>query len=263
VRDVRNQLDAGLVPPNDVFSAEAQQAHQRMLSVQAVLARDLAAADLARLVDVDVSAEIVPASELEAPPAPAAAIDLLVAEARRSRPERAALESRIAAAEERQRAAAAGRKPTLAVAGGFDYARPNPRIFPRQDVWTESWDASLNVSWPVFDGGRTRAEIAEASASLRAVRERLNEFDSVLTVEVRQRSAEVAASGAAVAAADAGIRSASEALRVVNERFAAGVATSTDVVDAQVALLQASLDRTQALAAARLAEARLDRALGR
>ena len=45
--------------------------------------------------------------------------------------------------------------------------------------------------------------------------------------------------------------------------FAAGVAASVDVVDAQVALLQAGLDRTQAIAAARLAEARLDRALGK
>ena len=49
---------------------------------------------------------------------------------------------------------------------------------------------------------------------------------------------------------------------MVGERFAAGVATSTDVLDAQVALLQAGLDRTQALANVRLAEARLERALG-
>ena len=47
------------------------------------------------------------------------------------------------------------------------------------------------------------------------------------------------------------------------ERFNVGVATSTEVLDAQVALLQAELDRTRALASLRLAEARLDRALGR
>jgi hypothetical protein len=34
-------------------------------------------------------------------------------------------------------------------------------------------------------------------------------------------------------------------------------------VDAQVTILQAQLDRTQAIAGARLAEARLNRALGR
>ena len=49
----------------------------------------------------------------------------------------------------------------------------------------------------------------------------------------------------------------------VGERFAAGVATSTDVLDAQVALLQAELDRTRALASVRLAEARLRAGVGR
>ena len=35
LRDVRNQLAAGLVPPNDVLTVEAQESRQRMLAVQA------------------------------------------------------------------------------------------------------------------------------------------------------------------------------------------------------------------------------------
>ena len=105
-----------------------------------------------------------------------------------------------------------------------------------------------NVSWPVLDGGRTRAEIAEAAAATRAARARLAEFEAVLAVEVRQRFSELEASRAAIAAADDGVRAATEARRVAGERFAAGVATSTDILDAQVALLQAGLDRTQAIA---------------
>jgi outer membrane protein TolC len=67
---------------------------------------------------------------------------------------------------------------------------------------------------------------------------------------------------AQVATAAAGLRSAAEARRVVAERFSAGVATSTDLLDAQVEQLEAELDRTRALAGVRLAEARLARALG-
>ena len=65
-----------------------------------------------------------------------------------------------------------------------------------------------------------------------------------------------------VRAATDAVRSAAEARRVVGDRFAAGVATSTDVLVAQVALLEAELARTRALASVRLAEARLARALG-
>ncbi len=129
--------------------------------------------------------------------------------------------------------------------------------------WRESWDAGVNVSWPIFDGGRTKAEAAEASAGVRALQARLAEFDSVVALEIRQRMSELASSRAALDAADVAVQATTEARRVVGERYSAGVATATDVVDAQVAILQASLDRTQAIASARLAEARLNRALGR
>jgi outer membrane protein TolC len=65
-----------------------------------------------------------------------------------------------------------------------------------------------------------------------------------------------------VVAAGDGVRAASEARRVVGERYRAGVATQTEVLDADYALLQAELDRTRAMANVRLAEARLARAIG-
>jgi outer membrane protein len=120
----------------------------------------------------------------------------------------------------------------------------------------------VNVSWPLFDGGRTRAEVAGAAASRRALQARLDEFDSILNLEIRQRVAEIESSRAAIAAAEDALQAATEAYRVLGERFRAGVATSTDVLSAQVAVLQAELDRKQALVSSRLADARLHRALG-
>ena len=119
------------------------------------------------------------------------------------------------------------------------------------------------MNWSLWDGGRVRAEVAEANANRRAVEQRLQEFDSVLDVEVRQRVLDLGFATAAIGVASDAVKSAVEARRVVSERFSAGVATNTDVLDAQVALLQAELDWTRALASARLAAARLDRALGR
>ena len=263
LRDVRNQLAAGLVPPNDVLTVEAQESRQRMLAVQGAAARDIAEADLARLIGAPPGTGVEPVVPPELPPLAAPSLEALIEMARQERPERAALVKRVTAAGERGRAAGAGTKPTVGVGGGFDYANPNPRIFPREEAWHTSWDASVNVAWPLFDGGRTRSEVAQTSALTRAAEARLADFDQTLALEIRQRRREVEASRAAIDAANDGVRSATEARRVVGERFAAGVATSTDVLDAQVALLQAGLDRTQALANAHLADARLARALGR
>ena len=68
-----------------------------------------------------------------------------------------------AAAEARADAAGAGRRPQIGLGAGYDYARPNPRIFPRAEEWQDSWDVSVTVAWALWDGGRTRAERAEAA----------------------------------------------------------------------------------------------------
>jgi len=263
VGDARQRLSAGLVAPNDVASAEAQEARQRMLLVEARNQRDVATAELARLVGLDPSQIVEPVAVLERPLDPARAPEALAADGRASRPERKALERRIEASDEQRAAAAAGHRPTVAVGGGLDYARPNPRIFPRAARWEDSWDAGINVSWPLWDSGRTAADVAQATSLGTAARQRLLEFDSVLAVEVWQRSLDISSGAAAISAADEAVRAATEARRVVGERYRAGVIAQGDVLDAELMLLQAQLDRTRALAGVRLAEARLERALGR
>jgi len=263
VGDARERLDAGLVAPNEVASAEAQQARQRMLLVEARNQRDVAAAELARLVGLDLSQAIEPAAELQRDDPAPPSFDVLTREGLAQRPERKALELRITAADLQRTAAEAGKRPVISVGGGFDYARPNPRQFPRIDRWDDSWDAGVGITWSVWDGGRVAADVAQAAGAATAVRARLREFDSVLAVEVRQRSLEIASGIAAVAAADEAVRAAAEARRVVGERYRAGVIAQGDVLDAELVLLQSQLDRTRALASVRLAEAGLERAVGR
>jgi outer membrane protein len=261
--DVRNRRSVGLVPPNDVLSAEAQRAREEVQLIEARNRADASAADLGRLVGIapdtpiELDATLSPAT-LPTEPDPA-----LVEEARAARPDRAALNDRIAAAAASQTAAAAAEKPQIAVGGGFDYNRPNLHQVPPTAQWLTSWDLGVTVSWVFWDGGRTGAQVAEAAANEHAAREQLLDFDTSLAADVRQRRLDLASSLAAITAAEAGVRAAAEAHRVVTDRYKQGVATNTEVLDAQVALVEAELDRTRALANSRLAEARLNRAVGR
>jgi outer membrane protein len=263
VDDIRNRLKVGLVPPNDVLSAEAQRSRQQVYLIQARNGRESALIELRRLIGEAPDRPVEVDAVLDTPPRAVGPADALVAAARGARPERKALEMRAQGAGERRQAVVADQKPVLFTGGGIDVANPNPRFFPRTDAWKPSWDIGVNITWTFADFGRVKAQIAEATANQKAARERLAEFDTILEVEVRQRRLDLESARAAVSAAEDSLRAATEARRVVGDRFDAGVATSTDVLDAQVALLQAGLDRTQALASVRLAEARLERALGR
>jgi outer membrane protein TolC len=263
LNDARERLTAGLVPPNDVASAEAQESRQRMLLIETRNQRDTSSAELARLIGVDLLQSIEPMAELDPAPTPSVEQQALVEEARAKRDERQALELRITAADSLRDAAERARYPVISLAGGVDAAKPNPRIFPRADRWEDSWDVGVTASWSLWDGGRVRADVAQAASGVVAARQRLAEFDSIVALEVRQRVLEIDSGRAAIAASADAVRAATEARRVVVERYRAGVITQTDVLDADVALLQAELDRTRAMAGVRLAEARLNRALGR
>ncbi len=253
LRDVRSRFDNGLIPPNEVSAVEAQRARQQLQLIDAQMLRNNVLEELRRL--TGITGDIVPSEPLIGS-TPQTAGD----------PERAelnALQQRVNAAQERVSAIEAARKPQFAFTAALDYANPNPRIFPRDDQWRTSWEVGVTASWLLWDGGRTEADSAEAAATARALRARQADTNSMITTEVRQRRLELESARAAVDAATAAVTSAAEARRVVTERFNVGVATSTDVLDAQVVLLQAELDRTRAFATIRLAEARLARALGR
>ena len=208
LRDLRSRLEQGLIPPNEVLTAEAQRSHQQLLAIEARNLRQVAKADLRRVIGEDSGRDVEPARRAHGSDAAGAAAGVARGGARP-----AARAARASPAASRRRASAKPpprRRPSRRSrsAGGYDYARPNPRIFPRVDEWHDSWDVSVNVSWSLWDGGRRRAEEAEAAAATRALTARSADFDRQLAFEVEQRRLDVDSALAAIAAADDGVRAA-------------------------------------------------------
>jgi outer membrane protein TolC len=261
--DVRTRVEAGFLPPNDVSRSEAQRARSELLLVEARGRVEAVTVDLARLIGQAEPVPIEPADALESPAPASSDAAVLATEAVGQRPELAALTLRADSLTARLDAIASTRKPTVAFVSGYDFAHPNPRIFPRRADWVPSFDITLNVSWQFWDSGRAQADRAEALAQQTVLTERKREVESQIQADVRKQLVDLATSRAALAPARLAVTAAQETRRVVNDRFEAGVATTLDVLDAQLAEMQAELDRTRVLADIRLAEARLARVVGR
>ena len=266
VADVQARLDAGLVSPHEVLTAKARRARDLVQRIQAAHAAATAERELARLIGMPGQA-LDPVSPIDRPWDGLSALTSrqaadVVALARESRAERGAFTARQSAFRSAAEAAMAASHPQVAALAAVEPARPNNRFVPRQNAWHTSWDLGVTVSWSLWDGGRAKADRAVAEAQARAFDHRLAEFDGRVSVDVQQRLQEVESGNAAIAAAGEAVAASAEAHRVLRERYTAGVATSTDVLEAQVALLEAELERTRLLASLRVSEARLRRAVG-
>lgn len=267
VADVRARVDAGILPPNDLLSAQAQRARQSVQLIQARSAAASAEIRLALAIGAPVDQPIEAVSSVDRPAGDVDAIVSLplgdlVARARDGRAERTVLAERRRALEHGADALSRALRPQVHAVAALEPARPNPRFVPRTNEWNTAWDLGVNLTWSLYDGGRSRSQRSATLAQASAMTHRLNDFDAALAVDVRERLLDLESTRAAVAAAAEGIEAATEARRVVGERFAVGVATSTEVLDAEVALLEAELERTTLLASLRLSEARLLRAVG-
>jgi len=268
VGDVKSRVDAGVLPPNDLLSAQAQRARESVQLIQATNDAAVAQIALGLLIGVGPDAAIETTSQVDQPLSGASDLSdqpavALAAAGREQRGERIALSARQAGLLSSAGAALAGMKPTVSALAAVQPARPNERFVPRTDQWNLSWDLGVNLTWPVFDAGKARADAATATAQAESVAHRIEQFDAQLALDVRQALLDITASRAALGASGEAVAAATEAHRVVSERFSAGVATSTDVLDAQLALVQAELERTRLQAGLRINEARLLRAIGK
>lgn len=267
LRDAANREKFGLAAPNEVLAVQVERDRAELSRIRARNASTVAEANLARLTGLPLGAAIRTTEPLalatDAPELTRTPIDTLVADALAHRPERAALEERVRGAEARIDALRASRRPQVVAVAGYDYANPNRRIFPATDSWRGSWDVGVAASWSLFDFNRTGSAVAEASARRNALKSSLDDFDRRVRLDVTRAVLDAEAAAASVRVAETAIVSARENRRVAAERYRAGVAVSSELLDAETALLRAGLDRADALASVRVAAAALDRAVGR
>ncbi len=263
LKAARDREELGMAARNEVLAVQVERDRAELARLQAANAEEVASANLGRLLGLPPGARIEAADPLEAPATPEEDVETLVSAALAARPERAALEARAGAAGARIEAQQAGSRPQLSAAAGYEYSNPNSRILPPEPTWKGSWNVGVSLSFNVFDGGRTSAAVAQATAQADAARRAIEDLDRRIRLDVTSRFLDLRTAREAVRVAGRNVEAAEENRRVASDRYHEGVLPSSDLLDAETNVLRAGLDRAEALAQLRLAVAGLDRAVGR
>jgi TolC family type I secretion outer membrane protein len=130
-----------------------------------------------------------------------------------------------------------------------------------RDAFNRS-SAALTLSWLVFDAGQRSANIENAQQLLNAAAATQSATVQTLFLAALQAYYTAQATQAAVVSAGEAERAARESFLAAESRYAVGVATPADRLQAQTALSQATLNRIKAEGDARNALGALANALG-
>jgi outer membrane protein len=261
--DARNRERFGLAARNEVLAVQVERDRAELNRLRAETASHLSRANLARLLGLGPEATIEPTETLSPIAIPAEDSEALVSLALQNRPELAAVRAQVASAEARAQVEKSTILPQVNMGAGYVYAHPNSRFLPPVAEWNDNWEVGVNMALSVFDGGRASAGEARARSEADAARAELADLEERIRLEVLSALLEVDNAEASVELSGRALDAATESRRVAADRYREGVILSSELLDAEVALLRAGLDRTEALAAQHLAEAALDRALAR
>ena len=174
----------------------------------------------------------------------------------KSRSDFRAAVSLLKSAQDQLSAARAERYPVLAASGDYGVQGPNfGRLHP-------AFAFQAGVSVPVFTGGRIKGDITEAESVLRQRKAEAENLRGQIDYDVRTAFLNLEAAAEQVAVARQNEDLANENLSRSQERFAAGVTDSVEVVQAQQSLASANDQYISSLYSHNVAKLQLARALG-
>lgn len=185
------------------------------------------------------------------------------AEALRNRPEMMKAEADIETAKARLRSEEAGYFPTLSANGSYNWAVGTASMGLHQGDISNSWNAGVMLSVPLFQGGLTRGRVSEARANLVAVEVQRDAVRQSVLLEVNQSYADMESATVRIDVMESSLQKARESLALAEGRYQAGIGPSIEVTDAQLAAVQAEIDHIQAQYDYQLSVARLFKATGR
>ncbi len=127
----------------------------------------------------------------------------------------------------------------------------------------DSWWLGVTMNFPLFEGLATTYNLRQAKANLRTSQANAEVLTLNVTKEVEQSYLDVLSAKEVIGANRKAREAAAENLRLAWGRYKAGVGDIIEVTDAQVQFAQADLNYVRALYDYKVAEANLDKAVGR
>lgn len=250
------RFEAGAAAQFDVLRAQTQVSEAEQNLAEARNQVEISRVNLNRVLGTPLE-QVAALSEPGLAAFPEENLSSLIEAARRQRAELLAARAQLAAAEAGIRLAESQWRPELDLSANYQaVSEVTPAL-------TTGWTFAAIASMEIFDGGRRRANVAEARSLRDEARVNLEDVSQAVEQDVRQAYLNLQTARQTIETAKTRLAQAQEAYNVATVRYEAGVGTAVELADALAALTAARTNLDRASFNYNAAYAALQRALGR
>ena len=223
-KDVGNLFEQGVVAKNDELAADVELLNAKQLLLQAANVYDNAKARYNQLLTRPLTARVELAKQI--PELPKITLENLNQSALNQRPELVVLNEQIESLHEQTKAMKAGLMPQVALNGGYQYQQN------RYQAYEGLWQANVGVDWKLYDGSTNHKGEAFEKQAL-ALKEQHEELSGQILLQIRQAWLDSQETQQRLQVAKQTIVQADENLKVTTDRYQQGLATHTEVIQAE------------------------------
>lgn len=252
-KDVKNLFEQGIVAKNDLLAAEVEVLNAQQNVTQVINICENAKARYNQSLTRPLTAKVELSKNL--PQDFKTSLENLNQLALTQRAELTTLNEQITALQEQKQVMNAQLLPQVALNGGYQYQQN------RYQAYEGLWQANVGVDWKLFDGSTNHKSDALEKQAL-VLQEQREELSGQILLQVRAAWLDTQETTQRLQVAKQAITQADENLKVATERYQQGLATHTEVIQAQDLRTRSHNNFNNATYDLALAGLRLKRATG-
>lgn len=264
LKNVNAQYTVGTVAKSDVLGTQVQMANAEQNLINANNSYDVAIASLNNVMGLPTDTELNLTDSLdynvyEIP------LEECTAYARSNRPDVLMADYQVAIAEAGVQQAKAGYMPKVSAQASKSWAGDSPFGSEETDkryAQNNNWTAGVVLSWDIWDNNVTQSKVNQSKAAVAKAEAAAENTRQSGDLEVRTAYLNLKAAEKSINTTQVAVDKAQEDYKIAQVRYAAGVGTNLDVMDAEEKLAQAQTNYYTALYNYNSSKAALDKAMG-
>ena len=240
---IKTLADSKLRSDLDLRLEDANLAQAKLVLLDAQGRRDEALSDLTDAIGLETEPKFL-LNDCEASPAMPGSLDILLSRALWSRPDLMALKSGLEATLKRAQASKAARLPIISgiAAGGLTPYEASPN----EGLGHEYGMVGVNVSVPLFTGGRLTAEQKKAELEAKALQEDLLTRQNAIVRSVRNAWLQMTTAFHSIGVADEFAAAANAGFELAQSRYSVGSSSLVELDQADLQQIQAAISAINA-----------------